>query len=455
MAYGDAVILPGGERVEGKILRQNSEQVVIEVEVSSGVIDTRTYQVSEIKSVEKESADQVAYQKLIGIKSQNDSAMPSDYDRMIADLKAFKRRFPSSSFLPAIEDNLKALEADKQKVEEGGVKLNGTWLTAEQVQKNRYQIEARSLFGQMSGFAKNGDYISALNAFDSIETQYPNSSSYPEGILLAQKIIPALTADVARKKVIATRDEEQRLKGVEITSEPRKSQLIAAYNTEQEQFKKLVAEAASSKIKWPPLIQRSPESIDAVEKIIVTEQTRLSALNVSGMQKSLIQITRAEAALARKDIEAARSALDAAKQDWSNNEGIKQAEEELKGLEAAAAEESKTQAAAEKEKEDAAKETKGKPEAKSKPTPAAPPEKKPTAETIPTPAASSAIAEVSVTPSARPMEEVPVVPAAEEKPFYRTVGGAVVIVGGVAAAAGAVAVLGKVKKPATDEDPEV
>lgn len=440
--YGEAIILQSGERIEGTVVRQSNEAVVIEVEVSPGVIDTRTYQRSELKEVQKETPDQLAFQELDTLKPGPNSMMPSDYDEALARLRSFVRNYPDSAFTPGVNENIKALLAEKERVEQGEMKLDNEWLTAEDVRKNRYQIEARSVFEQMRNYAQGGNYVAALNAFDTLETKYPASKVYPQAVPIARQVIRALATDIGRKKVVAEREEAARKKGVEITSEPKKSQLIAANEAEHAQFKALIEQAAAQKIKWPPLIARSPASLEALEKLIGTEENRLAAVDISAMQASLSAVTSAETSLASDNLEGAKAQLEAARKQWPANEAIKIVEEELKAREAEAA------AAASQQPQEGS-------------SPAAAPPASPAPASSPRPTGAPGSAETPATSAAAGASpaataSTPVAAVAEKKPvpFFKTIGGAMVIVLGTLVIAALAALIGKVKKPDDLEEPK-
>lgn len=414
----DTVTLTSGEKLEGKITAENDSQITITVQVSAAITDERTINRSEIQKIEKSSEDDLAFAPLQGLKPDPFFSRAEDVNQNIAAINAFLQKYPLSSHAAEAKTILEAFQQEKTRLDAGDAKLFGTWIPKADVASRSVQFKGQALYLTMRTQAAQNDFIGALNTFADMES-VNTTRAYPLSVELAKKIMPGLKAQVSRGVQNLAQETQDWNKGVLITPEPQKSQMIAARKAEQDHYEALMAAAAGNKQKWPPFLPKCQKDLEALKSLVDSEEKRVDALPVDKMEASLALTEKAQAALASKDTATAHSLVDQAKDLWSQNEEVVFVQTQLTQL-------------ADAESKKAAAQASAKPAGQA-PKPAATPKPAGTPATTTVAAASPATAD-------------------EDKPsFFFTIPGAMTIVGGAVALLIVASVLQKMKKPKAEE----
>lgn len=356
-ALADTVTLKSGEKIVGKVMSETDQEVVIEERISASITDNRTIPKSDVASVQKESADAAAYQALKNHKPGANSMPATAYDGVIKPLQAFIAQHPKSEHLSELQANLAAFEEEKKRVDEGEVKLNGAWLSKEQAEKERYQINAQMILNHMQDQQRRGDLVGALNTFDQMDQSYAGARVYPDAVELAKQLVPALKNAADRAGKAWQFQKAEREKGIELLSEPQRSETIAANEREQRAADAAVEAATRSNSKWPPLVARSESALNTIANKTTEEANRLAALEVGKMRESIKAADEARKHLAAKEPQEAEAAVSKALALWSTNEAATRLQGEVneaRNTVAATSESAETEAMPEDASADAA-----------------------------------------------------------------------------------------------------
>jgi hypothetical protein len=242
------------------------------------------------------------------------------YEQAIRALNAFSSQYPKSAHAADAKSAATAFEEEKKRVDAGEVKLSGNWLSKEEAQKERYQINGLIAFNHMKEQGARGDLIGALNTFDVLEKTYPGARVYPDAVELARSLMGALRTDLDRRKQTLTFQLAEREKGLQLASEPQKSELIAVHKQEEAAAQAALDAAQKQGLKWTPIIPRSQKSIEAIAGRIPNEMQRLGSMEVAKMRQSVQAVERARAAMGKQEFDAAEKSLQEASSLWSSNE---------------------------------------------------------------------------------------------------------------------------------------
>jgi len=318
-AFADTIILKNGEKLDGKIVSETAQDVTIEYKVSASITDTRTVAKSEIGNVEKETPDSPAFMALQNLKIGPNSLPLASYDQVMKGLQGFLDKYPQSTHDGEIAERLTAFATEKTRVAGGELKFNHHWLTREEAQKERYQLEAGVVFAQMQEQTRRGDLVGALNTFDQLEKAYPGARVFPDAVDLAKQALPALRATAERGLQNFRVHEADRAKGLILAREPEKSQMIAAQAREQAAINAELEADSKSGQKWPRLLN-SDKVLTALATKPADEIVRLNTLPVAKMRQSLEASDKAKELFAKDDVAGADAALKEADSLWSANE---------------------------------------------------------------------------------------------------------------------------------------
>ena len=405
-AFADTIVLTSGEKVEGKVIAETDTEITIAAKVSASITDERVIKKSEITSIIKDAPDEIAWQSLKNLKLGKSSLPVASYDAVLNPLKGFVREYPQSKFAAEAQKIADAFAAEKKRIEAGEVKLDEKWLSKDEAQKERVQINGLIAFNFMKDQSTR-DMTAALNTLDAIEKNYANTRAYPDAIEYAQRFLPSLKAEVDRRIKMLAEKKAEREKSLAGLSGPQKTALQDEIKREQTATEAAVSAAEKQGMKWLPLNPATERSLQNLSSKIASETQRLAAAPVAKMRASIQAAEKAKALLEKKDLDGADAALTQATNDWSNNELATRLRTEL----------------------DTAKKTAAATAAAPEPVTAAP-------------AAPPVVATTTAAPGPDEVEK--------EKPFLLTPGGAVTVVIAIAFLIAAVNAFKKIKSKASD-----
>jgi hypothetical protein len=364
-AVADTVVLKTGEKFEGRILSETDAQVTVEVQVTASIKDERIIKKAEIERIDKVQPDEGAWANVKGLALGKESFESADYQRAMAMLQSFLSQFPESTHAAEAKEKLAAFTAEKKRVDAGEAKLDGKWLSKDEVEEERVQINGRVLYSRMARLAAAGQVIDAMNVYDTLEKTYPGSSALPDAILLARKIIPGIVAAANQQRERLKAQAEMNKKRLETAQGEERNQLAAMLRNEAANAAATAAAAQKSGAKWLPLVP-----VDSVLSTMASRaSSELQMMNtkpVDKMKEAIAAGEDAKKAIEAKDPVGAEKALGRAQSAWSNYELLKRLQPKIaevrkstadsKAAEMAAAQAAAVAAeAAAKEKEKAAK----------------------------------------------------------------------------------------------------
>lgn len=413
-AFADVVVLNSGEKIEGKVTAETDTEITIAAKVTASITDERVIKKSEIQTITKDTPDEIAWESLKNLKPGKNSLPVTSYDSALNPLKGFLTEYPQSKFAAEAQKAVDAFTADKKRVEAGEVKLDDKWLSKEETQKERVQINGLMAFNHMKEQSTR-DMTAAMNTMDAIEKNFAGTRSYPDAIEYAQKMLPALKAEVDRRIKAATERKAEREKTLAKLTGPEKTTLQDEIKREQTAADAAVSAAEKQGLKWVPLNAANERALQNLASKVPSELQRLNSQPVAKMRASLAAADKAKNLMDKKDMDGAETALTQAMNDWPGNELATRIQPELKSAKAALAAATAAAAAA----------------AAAEPAPAAPVALPPRIDS-PTP------------------DESATVRVEKEKPFLLTPGGAVTVVIAVAFLVAAFNAFKKIKGKAND-----
>jgi hypothetical protein len=218
-----------------------------------------------------------------------------------------------------VSQELAVFEKERARVADGEVKYHGEWLTTEQAEKRRDEIQGEAYYDAMKEYAARGDLIGALNTFDLIEKQTPGTRIHPDAVELAGRVIAALDTDIERRLLIVKNDFEKLTQDYKTMTDEQKVEVSNSLKREYARLDAVMLAAEKAKVKWVPLQPRSKKSLEKLKATITAEKTRIAALSVSKMKESLQLANSAVTELAANDVAAAEADNKEALAAWPQN----------------------------------------------------------------------------------------------------------------------------------------
>lgn len=317
-SFADTILLNDGEKLEGKIIAESPTQVTIEWRVG-GVIDERTVLRSEIKTLEKEPPDEADFRPLKNWKPGQNWLHPEDNDAAIAQFKSFIHHYPLSTHLAEAHDALDGFNRERNRAVAGEVKFHGKWLSSDQASEQKEDILAEAYFDSMKDASARGDFVGALNHFNTIETRFPGARIFPDAIELARRVVAALEPEIERRLRTVKADYDKLKEDWKTMLEQQRTDIGTALKRENAHLDAVFAASEAAKQKWAPFQPRSQRSLDKLKATAATEKTRLATLPVQKMRDSIKHSSTAANQLTARDVSGAENELKLALTDWPQN----------------------------------------------------------------------------------------------------------------------------------------
>ncbi|MFK7849753.1 MAG: PTPDL family protein [Akkermansiaceae bacterium] len=171
----DTIVLRSGEKIDGYVVREEGNSLVIEVKVSNTIKDERIVAKSDVQYIEKEKEDAKAFDKIADLFPTPSLLKVENYDARIAAVNEFKEKFPESQFIAEADEMLKLLTEELEVVKVGGIKMGEEMISAEEYEANAYGYDAHIATKNIADSIARGEFLKALYAFEEYEKTFSDS----------------------------------------------------------------------------------------------------------------------------------------------------------------------------------------------------------------------------------------------------------------------------------------
>lgn len=275
-ASADTFNLKDGSTIEGDIALKSSDSYTLLVEVQKGVRDEVIVKKTDILSISKEDLSLEPFKALPKLIPTADLLDVVDY-QFILDKKVspFLKKYPESGKLADAKKIEAVLLAEMEQVKNGSIKVDGKWLTTEELEQNKYEFEAQTKARKVKKYANKGDFGMALTALSKMEKEYKNTKPYHEALDMSLRFLPIYQAQAQKvadnaEKLIKKRDLSlERLASSDLS---RVKRILAA---NEAAYQAQIVEAKKSGSKWLPLNRFHEDSAKSVLQLIERETVRL------------------------------------------------------------------------------------------------------------------------------------------------------------------------------------
>lgn len=276
-ANADTFTLKDGTRLEGRILKEDANSYVIEVQVTKSIKDERVIPRDSVVKVEGEKKDLIAFESIAHFIPTPDALTANDYDTRISAVEKFLKGYPESSKASQAKAILSTLKNEANEILTGGIKSNGKLITAAEYRVNLLDIDAGIHEAAIRALLKEGRYLEALRAFSSFENDYRNTKARAA---LLPDIIKTINGYLAQTShALAGYDAliKERDIGLQRMQLEDRRQTQAALADEAAAFEKRLKAEKEAKIGW---VSTSPSFKPSLEETMTfgkQELTRLTA----------------------------------------------------------------------------------------------------------------------------------------------------------------------------------
>lgn len=337
----DILVFKNGDRKEGTILNESASSVRLRYQLTPKIPDEKDFPRADIVEIIRQRPSELALknQKLGELIPTKDMMGADEYERLVQDrLRPFTNQFSGTPEATQVEQMIKDLQAEKEKVVSGQLKVDGKWLSPEEVKRDDYNIRAYRLRNEIKTTAasqKWEDWVAALRIYDRFidpTNGFFASTHYPTVIPEALEIMKnyeAILLKMIREQPVLMKAQTDSLGRL---VEPDLSRTKNALKQRTDEWKAQYDAEKRSRIRWLIPYKFDMPSLNEAHKALVTERAKLQVIDVAALAKQNELLVAVFRYLADGNAVESESALDAAvKAAGSNNRDYSRIFADLRG----------------------------------------------------------------------------------------------------------------------------
>ncbi|MBK8036186.1 MAG: hypothetical protein IPK22_03495 [Verrucomicrobiaceae bacterium] len=286
----DIVTLKDGKKLEGTILEQKPEGVLMKYKVTAKIMDEKFIPMAEIApgGILKEKPEEVEIKELRKLVPTVDLMTAEKYEQLIQDrLRPFVNRYPGTPQADEIKKMIDELQSEKEKVVSGGIKLEGRWLTAQEARAEKANVDAYLIRQAMNEKAAAGDMSGALREFDQLTDKkkfHQASIYYPKAVEEALAILTTYDAKLSQMIKDQPILQKQRDESLKRLVEPDLTRAKSAIDKEvnDADTRKGIERKDS---KWITPYKYDLKLLQELQKNVFAEKTKLQKVNIPQITK--------------------------------------------------------------------------------------------------------------------------------------------------------------------------
>ena len=316
----DTVKLKNGTTLEGRMIEETAEAVVMEVATGAGkgIMEEKTIPMAEVASVQKAPEEDRAFlrQGLDKLLPTDDLLGAEDYDKLIATkIDFFLKKYGSTPRAADVRKLAESLRAEKEQVAQGDIKLGGQWIPAAEYQKQKIWIDGQIALRRMQVATNERRYGDALLQLQEIEKTWPGTTVLGTVIQMGRKALAGYKTELARSLAELPAKKKLRTERLSALSPEEKTQSEEAYNKEREEIRIKIAEETRVGKKWTTVDAWDESALKRMISSVDREDSRLGAVPTADMAANETTLRDIEKAIADGRLDEALKLLATVKGD--------------------------------------------------------------------------------------------------------------------------------------------
>jgi hypothetical protein len=192
----DTFILQDGSKLEGRILREENGNYVIEVQVTRSIKDEKIVAKADVAKIEREKPDIKAFEPIAALVPAPDMLGQDQYAARIQTVEKFLSEHRGSSKTKEARAILATLKQEANEVLAGGIKVNGQIVPPAEYRANALEIDARGREKKIRELINSSNYPAALRAFSEFDREYKGTQPHSSILPLITQTITRYTSEV-------------------------------------------------------------------------------------------------------------------------------------------------------------------------------------------------------------------------------------------------------------------
>lgn len=325
----DVIELKSGEVLEGRILREDEREVVLEYRVTETIWDERRVERGEIARIRKLPEDLQEFGKLEGLPLPTDALKPEDYDRYIGVHEKFLEKYAYSSKVREVRERLARARQEREVVAAGGAKVGGQLMSVAGLELVGVGRAALERLERLRDAAERNDHRAVVNLAAEWEKAEGESVLLPEvqrmALESARKFAKKLEMDIRNFTALETKWKES----IERATENDRRRLQAMREEQQRAFAEELKQAKAAGERIPPVAMHDLKSLQEALKAVEKEAERLRNMGLDKRVESMRKTLEGAEAAAKERWEEARETVRLALELWPENRSAKGLQEKL------------------------------------------------------------------------------------------------------------------------------
>lgn len=282
---GDIIKKRDGTTLDGTIISETDTEVKIEVK-GNGIMDTKTVAKKDIQELVRATPDQIEAARLTGpdFVPSKDRLSDAGYQKILdEDLLPFLKKFPASPHKAKVEAVIKTYQEEKAKAVTGAQKIDGQWVTSQELQWNSYNIEARLRRIEMEKILgkKEKDYLAAYQIMSELERDKPASVETNKALELFKANIQGFDELLDLRILEQPIKAKQTADSVKSLTPDEKRNYETLKKQNEEDFKAKVDEARKLKLGILPFNELDLKSIQDTKAALKKEAERINKIDLA------------------------------------------------------------------------------------------------------------------------------------------------------------------------------
>jgi hypothetical protein len=321
--FADSLILKDGSEVKGDIIQNDSNGVLIEYYVTATIKDQKTIPRDQIEKIISIQPDDKAFLDLGSCATPPTVLDTTFYDALIdKKIPDFLEHYGYSKHVSELRDDLRSLNAERARIVAGDRRINGVWITAQQIAADPYEMGAKIRLNELKLLSSGDDPVVALKSYEQLEKNYPGSSVMPDALDLVPKLLVALQGKISAAKQDYEIMASKRQAWISSASTDQSRDFKLALERENQAALAAIASAQKDGSKFFPIFPNCKDALDQLQTLLLAEKARLAGLQSSAMRASLEASNNASKSLEAGSLGEVQAKLTTAAQLWPANAAV-------------------------------------------------------------------------------------------------------------------------------------
>lgn len=280
-ASADTIILKNGTRYQGRIVKEEGDRYLLQIQVTPSIKDERWVAKADVEKFEKENVAAAEFAELKKLTDTPDLLDVDDYEVRIRKLRAFIDQHRTAKESTEAEKLIKTLEAERDTIAGGAIKLNGRIIPPGEMKSDAIGIDAAIMGKQFERAAAGNNLLEAVRLYEKLETNFMGTTAQAAALPVCAQLLGTYQAQINRS--VATLDArlKERDIGLERMPAADRERAKRIFAQQADAFAQQTALEKEQGTKWLSVDPFDKTSLDSAQRRIDTELKRLERPVVS------------------------------------------------------------------------------------------------------------------------------------------------------------------------------